>query len=94
MTRTPEHITQKFIDIREKFLWKNGKPKIKHSTLIADYEDGGLKDVGIDSKFSALKLTLFKRFCDGNEHPWEIIPQVFLFRGNFCTDVIALNMIK
>ena len=74
MTLIPKHIIQKLIDIQEKFLWKNGKPKIKHSTLIADYKDGGLKVVDIDSKFRALKLTWLKRLCDDNEHPWKIIP--------------------
>ena len=60
MTLIPKHIIQKLIDIQEKFLWKNGKPKIKHSTLIADYKDGGLKVVDIDSKFRVLKLTWMK----------------------------------
>ena len=84
MTLIPKHITQKLIDMQENFLWKNGKPKIKHSTLIADYKnieglnkDGGLKVVNIDSKFRALKLTWLKRLCDDNEHPWKIIPQAF-----------------
>ena len=102
MTLIPKHITQKLIDIQEKFLWKNGKPKIKHSTLIADYKDGGLKVVDIDSKFRAQKLTWFKRLCDDNEHPWKIIPQAYLkfpngellFHRNFSTDETTLNKIK
>ena len=102
MTLIPEHIAQKLIDIQEQFLWKNGKPKIKHSTLIADHKDGGLKVVDIDSKFRALKLTWLKRLCDDNEYPWKIIPQAYLklpngdllFHGNFSTDVTTLNKIK
>ena len=43
--------------MHKKFLWKNDIPKIKHSTLIADYSDRGLKDVDIDAKLKALKLT-------------------------------------
>ena len=102
MTLIPKHIIQKLIDIQEKFLWKNGKPKIKHSTLIADYKDGGLKVVDIDSKFRALKLTWMKRLCDDNEHPWKNIPQAYLkfpngdllFHRNFSTDETFFSKIK
>ena len=54
MTLIPKHINQNLIDIQEEFLRKNGKPKVKHSTLIADCKDRDLKDVDIDSKFRAL----------------------------------------
>ena len=102
MTLIPKHTIQKLIDIQEKFLWKNGKPKIKHSTLTADYKDGGLKVVDIDSEFRALMLTWLKRLCDDNEHPWKIIPQAYLkcpngdllFHRNFSTDKTTLNKIK
>ena len=97
MTLIGKHIVQKLIDIQENFLWKNGKPKIKHSTLIADYKDGGLKVVDIDSKFRALKLTWLKRLCDDNEHPWKIIPLPkgdLLFHRNFSTDETTLNKMR
>ena len=32
-----------------KLVWKSKKLKIKHSTLIRDYSEGGLKDVDIKS---------------------------------------------
>ena len=102
MTLIPKHITQKLIDIQEKLLWKNGKPKIKHSTLTADYKDEGLKNVDIDSKFRALKLTWLKKLCDDNEQTWKIILQAclklpnggLLFHRNFSTDVTTLNKVK
>ena len=102
MTLIPKHTIQKLIDIQEKILWQNGKPKIKHPTLTADYKDGSLKVVDIDSKFRALMLTWLKRLCDDNEHPWKIIPQAYLklpnggilFHKNFSTDETTLNKIK
>ena len=33
------------------------KPKIKHSTLIADYADGGLKDIDIKAKLNSIHLS-------------------------------------
>ena len=56
MTLSPKHI-QKLIDIQEKLLWKNKKPKLRYSTLTADHKNGGLKAVDIDSKFRTLNLT-------------------------------------
>ena len=35
--------------IQKKFTWSNKRSKIKHSTLISEYCDGGLKDVDIRS---------------------------------------------
>ena len=88
--------------VYKKCLWKNGTPKIKHSTLIVDYKHGGLKDVDIDSNFRALKLTWLKRLCNNNEHPWKGIPEAYLelpnsnllFQRNFSTDLTTLNKIK
>ena len=33
--------------LHKNFIWNNKRPKIKHSTLIADYCEGGYKDVSI-----------------------------------------------
>ena len=48
--------------VHKSFIWDNKKPKIKHSTLIADYSEGGYKDVDIETKISALKITWVKGF--------------------------------
>ena len=47
-------ITEKLDKLQKSFIWKSKKPKIKHSTLIRDYSEGGLKDVDIKSKIVAL----------------------------------------
>ena len=60
------------------FIWNNKRPKIKHSTLISDISDGGLRDVDIESKIKALQLSWLKRFYDDNFHPWKLIPK-YLF---------------
>ncbi len=37
--------------------WSAGSTKVKHSTLIADYEKGGLKNVDVEIQLKAFKLT-------------------------------------
>ena len=61
--------------VHKSFNWDNKKPKIKHSTMIADYSEGGYKDVDIETKISALKVT-WKRHLDSNFHSWKIIPTI------------------
>ena len=43
--------------LHKKFIWNNKRPKIKHSTLFADYCEGGYKDVDIENKIAALTLS-------------------------------------
>jgi len=50
------------------------KPKIKHSTLCNNYQDGGLKNVSIESKIISLQCSWIKRLFDKNMHNWKIIP--------------------
>ena len=69
------------MDIAHKsFIWDNKKPKIKHATLIADYSEGGYKDVDIETKIYALKVNWVKRLLDSIFHSWKIIPTI-LFSG-------------
>ena len=55
------------------FIWRGKRPKIKHSTLICNFENGGLKDIDIESKLKALKLSWIKRLLDFNFHPWKTL---------------------
>ena len=64
--------------IHKEFIWDNKKAKIKHSTLIANYEQGGLKDIDINTKIKALQLSWIRRLHDSNFHPWKVIP-TYLF---------------
>ena len=57
MKYLPKQILDLLNTLQKNFIWSNRKPKIKHSTLIADYGEGGYKDIDIKSKISALKVT-------------------------------------
>ena len=78
MAHVPRHIIEQLKGLHKKSLWNNRLPKIKHSILIGEYYDGGLKDIDIEAKSKALKLTWIKRLCDDSDHPWKIIPTKFL----------------
>ena len=74
MTQVPKNLVNELKKIQIDFLWNSKSPKIKHSTLIADYSEGGLKSVDKESKINAMKITWVKRLSDNNNHPWKIIP--------------------
>ena len=52
--------------IHEEFIWNHKKPKIKEKTLINNFDNGGLKDVGIPSKITSLQSSWVKRLFDTN----------------------------
>ena len=52
--------------IHKNFIWSNKKPKIKHSTLIADYKEGGYKDVDMKSKILSLNVSWISELVDTN----------------------------
>ena len=61
-------------NLHKEFIWGGELPKIKHCTLIGKYEEGGLKDVDIEAKFSALKFLWIKKLKDStNHHPWQVV---------------------
>ena len=72
-------VPQNFCEALHKdFIWSGKKPKIKHSTLIGDYCEGGLRDVDINAKLLSIKLTWIKRLKDPNSHPWKVVANQLL----------------
>ena len=57
---------------------KQTAARVKQTTLIGNYSDGGLMAVDIVSKLKALKMTWIRRLVDNNFHPWKIIPRKYL----------------
>ena len=50
----------------KKFIWDSNRLKIKHSTLTADYSEGGYKSVDVKSKLISLKQSWMKKILDDN----------------------------
>ena len=82
MSYVPSDVISHLEMVHKKIVWNGKRPKIKHTSLIGDFSKGGLKDVDITSKFTALHLCWLKRLYDDNFHPWKLIP-TFLFKKLF-----------
>ena len=55
------------------FLWSGRGDKIKRSTIINDYSEGGLKMLDIESFNKALKITWIKKYFEKENHSkWKI----------------------
>ena len=67
MTNVTKDFIKQLEDLRKNFIWNRRRPKIKHSTLIGDYVDGGYKDVDIETKL----LNHLGKF--GSEDFWTIV---------------------
>ena len=74
MTTIPKSIIEEVHKIQENFLWNKKNPKIKHSTLIGEYEWGGPKKVDVDTKLRSIRISWLRRPFDNNYHPWKSIP--------------------
>ena len=85
-------IIESLNSIQKKFIWSKKRPKIKHSTLIADYKYGGYKDIDIETKISSLKVKWVSRLLDDNFHPWKIIPNLFLSRVGGNKTIFHFNL--
>ena len=66
-------VVKEICKIQKEFIWSGKRPKVKHSTLIGNFENGGLKDIDIESKLKPLKLSWIKRLLDSNFHPWKTL---------------------
>ena len=49
LSYVPNSITEKIEKIKKYFIWDDKRPKVKHSALIGDSEEGGLKNIDMTS---------------------------------------------
>ena len=68
MAYVPKKVIRELERLQKIFLWNSGTVKIKHSTLINENKDGGIKNVDIETRLKATKLTWVRRLCDHNHH--------------------------
>ena len=69
MISVPQKFCHTLKSLHREFIWNSRKAKIKHSSLIEEYRDGGLKDVDIDAKILSLKISWVRQLKDSNFHP-------------------------
>ena len=85
-------IIESLNSIKKKFIWSNKQPKIKHSTLIADYKYGGYKDIDTETKISLKNVKWVSRLLDDNFHPWKIIPNLFFSKVGRNKTIFHFNL--
>ena len=92
LAHTPKCVVEAIQAIHKEFIWDNKKPKIKQSTMIASYCDGGLKDTNIEAKFQSHIFSWITRLKDqGNFHPWKVVANKIL-RSVGGTEVFHTNL--
>ena len=78
LSNIPNCIIKNLIRLKNEFLWDGKPPKIKHSAMVGSYERGGLRDLDIERRLRALRLSWVRRLYDETEHEWKIIPTFFI----------------
>jgi hypothetical protein len=73
------------------FVWSNKPNKIKRLTLIADYEQGGLKMLDINSFIKAQKAMWVKRLLSPDNASWKALPNLFM-AGLLGNDTFKCNI--
>ena len=53
----PSSVIKELNKIQQNFIWSGKNSKIKHGTLCNDYENGGLKNIDIESKMISLRCS-------------------------------------
>ena len=85
-------IIESLNSIQKKFIWSKKQPRIKHSTLVADYKDGRYKDIDIDTKILSLKVKWVSRVLDDNFHPWKLIPNLLFSKVGGNKTIFHFNL--
>ena len=67
--------------VLNKFVWRNKPSKVKHSSMIADYEGGGLKLIDVKSMNMALKMPWISRILSGDKWSTLINSQLQKYGG-------------
>ena len=74
----PDCFMESIIDIAYKFLWSGKKDKIKRKTIIANYENGGLKMLDLKSFIIAQRVIWVKRLSKPKAASWKAFPEYIL----------------
>ena len=73
-----KNIVSTLIKLKNEFLWSGKPPKIKHTSMVGSYDRDGLKDIDIEKRLQALRLSWARRLYDGTEHEWKIIKKFYI----------------
>jgi hypothetical protein len=74
----PPNFVSYITELAYAFVWDNKPNKIKQDTLIADYNQGGLKMLDIPSFLKAQKVMWVKRLLTPDKASWKALPSLYL----------------
>ena len=75
----PDNIVKELTLIAFGFIWQHKPDKVKRNTVIAGYEEGGLKMLDVESVIQAQKVMWVKRLlANNNQGSWKFYPNLLL----------------
>ena len=72
MVTPPDHMLKTVKKLLNNFLWGSNINRIKHTTMIADYDNGGLKMPDINAIFYAQRVMWMRRYFNTEYKPWKV----------------------
>ena len=102
MVSPPKQFIDLLNSIQQNFFLNGRRPKIKPSTPVGGYAEGGYKDVDIQSELESLKIIWIRRLLDDNFHAWMSIPNALfldlalnaVFHDNFKPSTYCMQKIN
>lgn len=73
-----------------KFVW-NGSEKVKRTTLINNYENGGLKMINLKIYIDSLKISWLEKLSSNEKATWKVIPLFTLNTTHLGIDILKSN---
>ena len=73
MVNPSEDFLKELNNVIFKFIWNDKPDKIKRTSLISNYDEGGLKAPNLDTIVKTQRLMWIKRFLYSSDHNWKQI---------------------
>ncbi len=90
----PDYIRKQVKTLVYQFIWNRKSEKIKRTTLIGDYSEGGLRAPDIDSMFSSLKARWMYRLFNDDSSNWSILPRMYFEQYGPNMSIVHMNLNK
>ena len=67
----PHYVKRRITEMVFKFIWKNGRDKIKRAALYKSIENGGLRVPDIQEMINASKIMWLRKYMSDQSHLWK-----------------------
>ena len=74
----PADVIKQLNQLAFNFIWQFKKDKVKRNTIIADYENGGLKMIDVECFIDAQKVMWIKRLLKEEKGSWKCYPNYII----------------